>query len=93
MAEKGGKFQICERCGSAIFIERIDCEVVGGWLGDIFEEREEFKKHNEIGYLCPACEDAYKNIMCDFMDNEHHEITINGGKKEFYNFKERAESE
>ena len=50
-------------------------------------------KHNEIGYLCPACEDAYKNIMCDFMDNEHHEITINGGKKEFYNFKERAESE
>ena len=65
-----GQRCICDRCGREVFQRLIGAETrYGGYEFEIQYEEPEvgWKMREDVGLLCPECNESYHRVMNDFM--------------------------
>lgn len=73
MAVMNGRITICDRCGEQVFSKSIGKgEMDGGYTRwNEFEPLPDgWKKHLDVGQLCPKCNEEYARLIEQFMNKE-----------------------
>lgn len=72
--EVKGMMVACARCDDKFFRRRLRTENNFGFGGNTYEVYEELPEswlyQEEIGYLCPVCTCAFKDLMSGFFDGD-----------------------